>query len=165
MWISHLYFFFITWQKTLSFQRSYFMSMTIVYSGEREKKAMVWEETCPFEWSSKTVSKKLAGVLHDHSGCYWRTFPPGPFAMWNGNWIAELVPFGGPAMQADWAGFEWVVPLTLLCVTTLLPHKAADCTSGTYNCYSVGVETNQKAAQVFCPFWWGSLQYTFAIVS
>lgn len=76
------------------------------------KKGVVCGETQPFEWSSKTIPKKLAGVLHDHSSYYWRTFPPGPFAMWNGNWMAELVLFGEPAMRADWAGFGWLVPLT-----------------------------------------------------
>lgn len=94
------------------FQRSYFISTTTVYSRERGKKGVVRRETCPFEWSSKTVSKKLAGTLHDCRGYYWRTFPPGPFAMWNGNCMAELVLFGGPAVQADWAGFGWLVPLT-----------------------------------------------------
>lgn len=69
--------------------------------------------TCPFERRSKAVSKKLADALHDHNGYYWRTFPPAPFAMWNGNWMAELVLLGGPALQADWTDFGWLVPLTL----------------------------------------------------
>jgi len=68
--------------------------------------------TCPFEWSSKTVSRKLAGVLHDHRGYYWRTFLPGQFAMWNGNWMAELVLFCGPTVQRDWEGFGWLLSLT-----------------------------------------------------
>ena len=97
------------------------MSATTVYSGERGKKGVVRGETCPFEWSSKTVSKKLDDALNDCRSYYWRTFPPGPFAKWNGNWMAELVLPGGPALQADWAGFGWLVPLT----PTLHYHLAA----------------------------------------
>lgn len=103
MWISYLHFSFPTWQKTPFTEKWFHVCNCCIFWRGRKGSS-----------SSKPVSKNLAGVLHDCRGYYWRSFPPGPFAMWNGSWMSELVLLGGPAMQADWAGFGWLVPLTPL---------------------------------------------------
>lgn len=124
--------------KKLPFQRSDFMSATTVYSGE-EGKGVVGARCVLFSGAPRQSPKKLAGVLHDRRGYYWRTFPPGPFVTWNGNWMSEFPCLVGQPCRMTGQDLSDLSLSTHCCVTTLLSHEAADCNSETHNCYFIDV--------------------------